>query len=639
MKTRNVLLFLFAILVFVGWQAPLAAQDIPTNYIQNPNMEHDLNAIFWYGSWDPIYGSNSIVSHASEYISKDFTHSGNQSMKIIPGAYIWVSYPVRGHEEKTFKASFWYRGRFTDYWNFIYRDVGMTFEDLHPSLADFTGADSAFWGGAGQDALQFRFGGDDGYTEDWTYFEFVWDFPGTIAGWGNTTMWFAEYDSAYLDDFYYGEWYDGQYSGEEPFGFINGDFEFDELNTEWLLNLASWDAFAPGDFVSDAENHTEAGLQSLRLMDYMTVSDENDTSANNRNMTYYLPALGAEGEDMELSFWYMGNKATVDLRFYSNYGVTPEEFPLPAGATLVEDKANAEYEIITVLKFEDESTIPVDLIALQTFDNADNLKMPGASWLWSGSDHYTWDDWTTGVKNTEAHSGTSSFWLPGDPNWTGAEGTFDGMEDDNTYVCSFWYKGKSQFDLYIGSSLKYDLVGDPDGIVPEGATADEEKINWMLDAEDWTQFVFAFSQGSWLADSGITEPVDLVYNFLGTWDALDVGYVDDIFIGRTDGYDKPDGSMFMVEPDTLSVTIPPYAARWELPAVNEWTEWKLTWTNPSTDIGGTLTLFLDNSMGESPEFITPEKPDFDPAHADWTFFDDFYYGIAEPVGINRDLVK
>ena len=35
-----------------------------------------------------------------------------------------------------------------------------------------------------------------------------------------------------------------------------------------------------------------------------------------RNLTYYLPVLSAEGEDMELSFWYKGNAATVDLRFY-----------------------------------------------------------------------------------------------------------------------------------------------------------------------------------------------------------------------------------------------------------------------------------------------------------------------------------
>jgi hypothetical protein len=72
--------------------------------------------------------------------------------------------------------------------------------------------------------------------------------------------------------------------------------------------------------------------------------------------------------------------------------------------------------------------------------------------------------------------------------------------------------------------------------------------------------------------------------------------------------------------------------------VNDWTEWKLNWTNPSTDIGGTLTLFLDNSMSESPDFITPEKPDLDPLHADWTFFDDFFY-VDESIGINKDLVK
>src|SRR4030042_3440336 len=125
-------------------------------------------------------------------------------------------------------------------------------------------------------------------------------------------MWYGENEPAYLDDLYYGEWYDGQYSGEKPFGFINGDFEKEELNGEWLFNLASWDAQRPNDFLSWIENHTEAGLQSLGLMDYKVVSETNDTSDQDRNITYYLPALGAGGKDMELSFWYKGNAATFD---------------------------------------------------------------------------------------------------------------------------------------------------------------------------------------------------------------------------------------------------------------------------------------------------------------------------------------
>ncbi|HJZ39918.1 MAG TPA: T9SS type A sorting domain-containing protein [Bacteroidales bacterium] len=640
MHSKQVLLSAVFILFVIGWRAPVWAQDIPTNYIQNPNMEHELNAIFWYGSWDPIYGTNGVVSHASEYMSNEDAHSGNWSMNLIPGAWVWVSYPIRGHEEKTFKASFWYKGYMTGYWNFVYRDVGLTEQDIPPALVQYIGADTCYHEFGGQDALKFEFGGDDGYTEDWTYFEFVWDFPGTLPGWGNTSMWYGTNDPAYIDDLYYGEWYEGQYSGEEPFGFINGDFEKTELNGEWLFNLAPWDAFGPNDFLSSVENHTDAGLQSLGLMDYMMVSEEDDTSSQDRNVTYYLPALGAEGEDMELNFWYKGNAATLDLRFYGNYGVTPDDFPLPDGSILVEDVANTVYDISTVLKFDDESTIPVKSLGSQNFDNPAELKMPGSSWLWSGSDYYTWDDWTTGVTDTEQHSGTSSFWLPGDPNWTGAEGTFDGIVDDTTYVISFWYKGKGQFELYLGSSLKYDLVNDPDSIVPESATADKDKINWLLDAETWTQFTFIYDQGSWLADSAVTAPASLKYDFVGTWDAADVAYIDDVFAGIIDEFGKPEGTPFVLSPDTLSVTVPPLAARWELPAVEEWTEMTINWTNPATDIGGNLTMFVNNDLVETPDYITPEKADFDPENAGWTYFDDFVYQIVEaPSDINKITQK
>ena len=113
MKTRQLFLSIVFILFAIGWQARVWGQDIPTNYIQNPNMEHELNAIFWYGDWDPIYGSNGIVSHPEAFMSNEDSHSGNWTMDIIPGAWVWVSYPVRGHEEKKFKASFWYKGYMT----------------------------------------------------------------------------------------------------------------------------------------------------------------------------------------------------------------------------------------------------------------------------------------------------------------------------------------------------------------------------------------------------------------------------------------------------------------------------------------------------------------------------------------------
>lgn len=644
MKTKQVLLLTVFILLIVGWRAPVRAQEMPVNYNQNPNIEHEFSTLFWSG-WDDSYFG--IYSHPQDYKSDQYAHSGNHSLKIwvqtppVYGTWIWVSYPVRGQEQKHMKASFWYRGYLVNYWNFIYRDAGMTFDDLHPKLAEYVGADSSYWGGAGQDAIQFHFGGDDEYTEDWTYFEFVWDFPGTIPGWGNTAMWYAYRDSAYVDDIYYGEWFDGVYNGEEPFGFVNGDFERSDLGAEWGVNIYPGGAIEASDFISE-ENHTEAGFQSLRLMDYMQVSEPDtndvvapydsisiDTSFQDRNITYYLPAMNTEGDDMELSFWYKGNDASVSLEFYDDYGVTPNELPLPAGAILVEDWDNATYDIINTLKFDDESSIPVTVLGSQNFDDANNLALTGSSWCWSGAPYYDYNEWDAAVTNAEAHSGSTSLWLPGDPAWTGAEGTFDGIVDDTTYIISFWYKGKAQFELYMGSSLKYDLVGDPDDVVPAGATADKDKIHWILDANDWTQFTYIYNQGSWLADSSVSSPAKLKYDFIGIEDNnTDVGYVDDILAGIIDEFGKPDGTTFTVVPDTLSVEVPPLAAKWELPAVNDWTEWKLNWTNPSADIGSTLTFILDNEATATPDWIKPDKLTFDDENAGWTYFDDFVYEIT-----------
>ncbi|MEX0987061.1 MAG: T9SS type A sorting domain-containing protein [Bacteroidales bacterium] len=675
MKTRRLLLLIIAVLFIYGWQAPVEAQDIPTNYIQNANMEHDLNAIFWYGSWDPIYGSNGIVSHPSSFLTDDDSHSGNWSMNIVPGAYIWVSYPVRGHEEKKFKASFWYKGYFETYWNFIYRDVGMTFEDLHPSLAQYVGADTALWGGSGQDALQFNFGGDDNYTEDWTYFEFVWDFPGTIPGWGNTTMWFGAYEPAYVDDFYYGEWYDGQYSGEEELAIVNGDFEFLELNTEWLLNLAPWDAFLPSDFLSVTENHSDAGLQSLRLMDYMT-GPEGDAYAEDRNVTYYLPTLGAEGQDMELSFWYKGNDAKIALEFYDDYGITQESFPLPAGASLYEDLDNPIYELDTVATFVDTVETFIDtftvadqgsieeifelyidtmtlntatILASQNFDNPESLKLTEGAWVWSGSDNYGWDDWAAATVNDAFWSSPEALWLPGDPNWGGAEGYVD-LEDNTSYILEFMYKGQLQFILDL-SSTGYDPVADPDGIVPYNATAENNSITWMLNSDYWRKFRFEFTTGTWIADASMTSPANISFNIIGTYNADDLGFVDN-FMAATGTVADPVviDTMFVVidynytiettyDIDTLSTTYNDLGAIWDLPAVTDWTEWKLFWTNPAGDIGGTLTMFLDNDLSDNPDHITEAKPDFDDAHADWTYFDDFYYGFGQPDNVKSDKVQ
>lgn len=676
MKTKHVLTLLLAILMVVGWQARLGAQDIPANYIQNPNMEHDLNPIFWYGSWDYTWGSDGIAAHPEYYLTNDDAHSGNTALKLDPGGWIWVSYPVRGQEQKKFKASFWYKGYFNNYWNFLYRDVGITHEELPWELAEYTGADSCGWGGEGQDALQFWFGGEDGFTEDWTYFEFVWDFPGTLPGWGNTSMWYGEFEPALVDDLYYGEWYDGQYSGEEPFGFINGDFELSELNLEWTLNAAIWDIPDPTAYLTFMENHTEAGLQSLGLIDYMSVSEEGDTSAMDRNVLYYLPTLGAEGEDMEISFWYKGNDAIVGLEFYDDYGVTQEEFPLPEGSMLWEDLDNPIYDLDTVEVIVDTVDVFVDtftvadleegqvvlemmidtltlitdtVIAAQNFDDEENLRLTEDAWVWSGSDNWGWDDWNAATKGDQYYSEPQALWLPGDPNWGGAEG-YVNVEDNTSYIWEFMYIGKLQFILNL-SGAKYDLVGDPDGIVPEGATADADGITWELDADYWTRFRYEYTQGTWLADSSAESPATVSFNLIGTYDGADLGFVDNFWVATGMVADPPVvDTMFVVETtaytieetyviDTLGTSYNTLGAYWALPAVQEWTEVTLDWTNPANDIGGTLTMFVDNDMGDTPEYITPDKQDFDYSHSDWTFFDDFAYGVAEPSGMDPGRVQ
>jgi len=305
----------------------------------------------------------------------------------------------------------------------------------------------------------------------------------------------------------------------------------------------------------------------------------------------------------------------------------------------VGDSANPVYDIVTVLKFDDETTIPVKVLGSQNFDNPENLKLPGSSWLWSGMDYYTWEDWTTGVTSTEYHSDTTSFWLPADVNWTGAAGTMDGAVDDTSYIIRFWYKGQLEFNLYLGKDLKYDLVNDPEGVVPETATANKDGINWMLDAADWTQFTYIYKQGSWLADSGITDPTNVGFDFTGILkDTTLAGYIDDVFLGMIGDFGKPDDAAFTLSADTLSVTIPPLGIRWPIPAAEDWTKMTINWTNPSGDIGGNLTMFVDNNLVATPDYITPDKSEFDPENAGWTFFDDFVYKIAEPTGF-KPLIK
>jgi hypothetical protein len=210
-----------------------------------------------------------------------------------------------------------------------------------------------------------------------------------------------------------------------------------------------------------------------------------------------------------------------------------------------------------------------------------------------------------------------------------------------------------QFILMLGANLKYDLVGDPDGIIPNDPMIDSvnaDAIYWGLESDYWRKFRFEYTQGTWLADSGVTAPATLYFDFIGTYDAADVGYMDDFMIATATVADPVEvGTLYVVKKedytieithdiDTLSTTYNQKLACWDLPAAADWTQWTLNWTNPSTDIGGTLTLLLDNEVSDTPDMITPDKPTFDDESTGWTYFDDFLYGINTG-DYNRDMVK
>jgi hypothetical protein len=219
------------------------------------------------------------------------------------------------------------------------------------------------------------------------------------------------------------------------------------------------------------------------------------------------------------------------------------------------------------------------------------------------------------------------------------------------------YKGKLQFTLDLGSDLKYDLAGDPDGIIPEEASVDEGMLVWELSSTGWQEFSFAWEVGSWLADSAVTSPANLNFSFVGTYSDGDNGYVDNLQIlkskqkiGATpfiessikiyDVYaiESVDfDTTYTIETSTNPVIVgadselEALAAHFTLPSVTDWTEWKLVWDNPSGDIGSNLTIVLDNETPGAPIFVTPENPVLPDEDAGYTYFDDFTYQFTTSV--------
>jgi hypothetical protein len=219
------------------------------------------------------------------------------------------------------------------------------------------------------------------------------------------------------------------------------------------------------------------------------------------------------------------------------------------------------------------------------------------------------------------------------------------------------YRGKLYLWLNFGDYTKYDLVADPDGIVPPEASVDGGTLEWALDKDEWTEFSFEWDQGSWQADSLLADTVPLYFTIGSGYVPGENGFIDDMRYQRWTVVDPARNDTtyavtseivtdYLIDETIRIDTLGEYwdvwdfAAVWDLPAAADWTEWDLAWTNPGGDIGGTLTLMLESEMVETPDIIVPlEKEDFDDEHAGWTYFDDFVYGEAEPEGIDRNLVQ
>jgi hypothetical protein len=349
--------------------------------------------------------------------------------------------------------------------------------------------------------------------------------------------------------------------------------------------------------------------------------------------------------NLESAGWKVFSYAWEVGTWLADSGVTS-----PAGLVfdLVGTNMTGDNGYVDDLEFN-KATVLVDILAKQTFDGLDGAQPVPLDWNWSGSNFFGYNDWANETVETESYSSPSSFWLPGDPNWTGSEGSMQ-VADSFAYEISFMYKGDLQFTMDIGSDLKYDLEGDPDGIVPAEASVSGGQIVWNLSATGWQKFAYAWEQGSWLEDSAVTSPANLNFTFVGTYTSGDNGYVDNLMIQKSKA---KLGAISMIEPgievyyiyaiDSVEYEytytskevivsgdseLEPLAIHWDLPSAASWTEWKFNWTNPTGDIGSTLTLLLDNKMTASPDWITPDKTTFDDENAGWTYFDDFVYEIT-----------
>ncbi len=646
-------IFTISMLLFSLWIGGISQTcEIPPNYFQDPNFEHKLSPLVWTGAFDWIsWGAWQPYTHPEFWVTDTTeTHSGNKCLVITANSWIWPGVTTVGFEEKSMKMSFWYKapnGKMA-FWMFFYRDALLTPEEIRPPLPEnLVGADTAYItltaGTTDEEALYFEMPA----AQDWTYFEYKFDYPGSIIGPAMTLMFWSEFTPGFIDDAYYGVDFDCIYNGEEEIGLMNADFEADGLGTEWLINTS---VGSPAEFVNTDENHTDLGLQSLQLWSDYTSS-------------YYMPVLGAEGHNMNLSFWHKGNEGTVSLSFYEDYGIGTEEFPVPENAKLVVDSISEFVEdtvdiVITPMPIFDhtqilESTptgntisvidtanVLTELMGIQNFEEINEAPYPIAD-KWS---NYFYPDWPSVMPKGNFFSPYHALYLPGDPDWSGVWGSIPDFADDKAYSISFMYKGSLQFDLFVGRDFQYPLEEDPAGLVPANATITVDgAIHWDLEASDWTEFSFAAEIDTWFADHSIPTPVSVGFTFIGAYNWDVAGYVDD-FQGRysVDGLGAESyilhipevtntyaldhteyDTTYVIEVVDTNWIVEPLALMFDLPASEEWMPFSYGWTNPQGDIGGTLTMILGATEGTGADTIT--------------YFDDFDYGM--PTSIRDQLNK
>jgi len=123
-----------------------------------------------------------------------------------------------------------------------------------------------------------------------------------------------------------------------------------------------------------------------------------------------------------------------------------------------------------------------------------------------------------------------------------------GFNDSTGYDVSFWWKGDEpmQFSMFLGRDLGYDLLNDPENIVPDNAFVfDDEgypgsRIIWSLPAtEDWTEFSYFFNISNWVGIdpiSGEPNPGECTIMWGSTSYLIDDGpssFVDNVSIMKT----------------------------------------------------------------------------------------------------------